>query len=524
MVDIVKEALSVAQRLYSVGEVVGGSYKEEVLLNFSRAYLEEAVDEIKTESFPVLSWHEDYCVVEVNGEEHQCSLQPPFAGEVDIEFNSSSLRFIKVLDRVSELEMGEPSGGRIFVAEVPRDPDDMATIANGLMSLNPAALIFVDPRNALRRVVILNDVLPTCKEAKPVEFPVFTLRLDDFKEALKRGRARISAKARLFSSYAHNLVATINGSSDKRLLITAHYDHWLDGASDNVAGASLTLSMARAFGERGGPGRFSLTFVLFGAEEGFPENLTYFYWLVGSRHHVNVNYQKLTDEVALAVNLDVIYETPLTVFTSNPLLRGLLTKGAFNFEGFKHDNPIFDSFSFLLAGIPSLSISSFERALVKGVYHSSLDRLEAIEEGALREAFTIVSSIAQGLSELEGSVGALKDLEGGLSLEVIGDDVELRIRKRLYDLLIGLKGCAEEIKLREIWGWIGSLSRLLARAYVGGDFGIRLNVREAVKLVACHEDVVYIPTGLRQKPNECFIDHRFNLELLKYILSERCSY
>ncbi len=104
---------------------------------------------------------------------------------------------------------------------------------------------------------------------------------------------------------AENIIAVLPGErSDRFVLIGAHYDHIgiIDGvlhpgADDNAVGTAAVLEIARIFSQSQLTPRYSVVFVLFGAEEK---------GLIGSQ--VLARYlqeKKMTDKVVL-LNLDVI--------------------------------------------------------------------------------------------------------------------------------------------------------------------------------------------------------------------------
>ncbi|HBK85455.1 MAG TPA: hypothetical protein DDZ53_05430 [Firmicutes bacterium] len=104
---------------------------------------------------------------------------------------------------------------------------------------------------------------------------------------------------------AENIIAVLPGkSSEKYLLIGAHYDHLgvtdgilYPGADDNAVGAGAVLELARIFSQSELTPDISIVFVLFSAEE---------LGLVGSQALVkHLERQKLQEQVVL-LNLDVI--------------------------------------------------------------------------------------------------------------------------------------------------------------------------------------------------------------------------
>lgn len=120
---------------------------------------------------------------------------------------------------------------------------------------------------------------------------------EDYRHTFEIGRPETS----------ENIIAVLPGkSSEKYLLIGAHYDHIgirdvvYPGADDNAVGTAAVLELARVFSQSKLTPDCSIVFVLFGAEE---------LGLVGSQLLVrHLEQQKLQSNVVL-LNLDVIAGT-----------------------------------------------------------------------------------------------------------------------------------------------------------------------------------------------------------------------
>ena len=67
---------------------------------------------------------------------------------------------------------------------------------------------------------------------------------------------------------SRNIIATLPGTTSRRVIIGAHYDNRPEGAGadDNASGVSVMLEVAKRVAKRG-PLPYTLTFVAFGAEE-----------------------------------------------------------------------------------------------------------------------------------------------------------------------------------------------------------------------------------------------------------------
>jgi len=110
---------------------------------------------------------------------------------------------------------------------------------------------------------------------------------------------------------SHNVIAALPGRADE-IVIGAHADSvpWSPGANDNASGVAAVLELARTFREH--PAGPTLTFIVFGAEEGqyVKGKVVTGTGRAGSRHYV----RGLTDEqrgrLKLMVNLDQVAGGP----------------------------------------------------------------------------------------------------------------------------------------------------------------------------------------------------------------------
>ena len=98
-----------------------------------------------------------------------------------------------------------------------------------------------------------------------------------------------------------NVVGQIKGTTDKKIIITAHYDHLgakgdkiYNGADDNASGVAGMLAIARYYSVN--KPKNTLIFIAFDAEE---------MGLLGAHHFVNnLSFEK--DEVIVNINLDMV--------------------------------------------------------------------------------------------------------------------------------------------------------------------------------------------------------------------------
>jgi Iap family predicted aminopeptidase len=236
--------------------------------------------------------------------------------------------------------------GNIAVAEFPPDVDDAKYVVIDVARRGAAAVVFTG--KPPRRVVVTGE--PGFKlDAAPPPIPVAS-----FEEVEVGRRARLEVETRSRVTYSYSLVAF--NSFDDTPMISAHWDHWLIGATDNCAGVEAAVI---AFSELVADD-VPVALGLFTAEEGVAPHIPSFYWAWGS-----FNYLKRW-RPTLLVNVDVVgVGTPrmYAVPYLHEMLRGL--------GPVENPEAYFDSVHFERWGLPSVTISSLKDAW--GFYHSPLD-------------------------------------------------------------------------------------------------------------------------------------------------------
>ncbi|MDK6028186.1 M28 family peptidase [Ignisphaera sp. 4213-co] len=513
MRNIVEEAFRIANIVSSFGEVVGGSRKELALLNIIRGFLDGYGDDVYLDPVPVTSWEESYCFIDIRGETYRCAVQPPAQIDVCEEILQNNITIFSAAEIITKNLSYSSIYDKIVIVETPRDPDDIATIARILSLYSPRLIIFSDVHNTIRRIVVLENLVALYEEALPIKTPVIVVPFSVARKIVEFGNAEICAKSSTVQSYGYNLIANIHGNGDRRIYVTAHHDHWLSGASDNVLGVAIAIALFRHLS------RFKLlkkglSLVLFTAEEGFPQKLNSFYWLVGSKHFVSKYFHKLFDEVETVINIDVVYSSNIVVSTSNPILESVLMKNGFKLKG---DDIVFDSFSFSMVGIPSLTINSFQDALRDGVYHSELDVVESVNSEAVSRYMEVLMNILNIVDENE--LSNLNFVENAIASKIVSSAPNLDVIESLYLFLKALEKCG--VVNRKMF--LKLLSRIALKTYVGMDIGEKLGVREFTKFLMCEDNVYSIPVRIVKTIDECYRDYRFNIDLLRNIICAVCK-
>jgi len=106
-----------------------------------------------------------------------------------------------------------------------------------------------------------------------------------------------------FIAYSQNVILTLPGTGETRIIVGAHYDSPNNaGISDNASGVSVLLESAERMLHL--EHYYTITYIFFGAEE---------IGLVGALHYVDALTAAEAENIALMVNVDVIFDgTTLT--------------------------------------------------------------------------------------------------------------------------------------------------------------------------------------------------------------------
>jgi Iap family predicted aminopeptidase len=120
-----------------------------------------------------------------------------------------------------------------------------------------------------------------------------------------------------------NVVAALRGRElpDEWVMVSAHYDRWFAGATDNVSGVASVLEIARAVTASGLRPRRSMLFVMMGSEEAGLEDPERD-WLAGS-HAFVVRHPEVMRAAALLFNIDLLgWTSPRATLVSTPDMAG----------------------------------------------------------------------------------------------------------------------------------------------------------------------------------------------------------
>jgi len=195
-----------------------------------------------------------------------------------------------------------------------------------------------------------------------------------------------------------NVVCTLAGSSEKVIVLGAHYDHAPkgDGAVDNWSGSALLPSIYESL--RNLKLRHTIVFVGFSAEEK---------GLLGSKAYVSSLAPEERRRISAMVNLDTLGLSPTKVWSNraSPVLVNSLAAVAqalkLPLEPMNVDakGASADSEPFFTADIPAITIHSVTQD-TWNVLHTSRDTLEQVKLNDYYETYRLITGYLVFLDQL----------------------------------------------------------------------------------------------------------------------------
>lgn len=522
MNSIVFDAMRIAPELAKVGEAVAGTHREKQIVEIIKKFVEDYVDNIYTEPVEVLSWDEEFCLVYIDGVPHRCSIHPPYEGYVDLEVSVKDLVYVKEFRDVDKLS--KVIEDKVVVVEDVDDPNYVAIYAYTLRRYNPTAIVFIDRINTLRKITAVDDVLSRYSSLPLPKVPAVHVKRETGLELRLRsdGKVRIVIKSNIKPSYGFNVLVEVNGRDVGTAYLTAHHDRWFNSLIDDSLGIAILLSLIKSE-FLGRSIRTNIVLAFFTAEEGFPNPLSSFYWLVGSRYHIVKNIEKILNEVNLVINLDVVYRGRTVFSTSNIIARGMLIKAGVDTKDIEHDSMLFDSFSFTLVGVPSITVHNYYNALKDGIYHSTLDSVDLLRWISVEHLVNVihkVSNVLKNYYEVSRSLKVVEVLDPGIRLlaqELAQTSFPLEFVFNLYKMFQNLTNSSNAFKIFRL---LPALHRAMTTTYISKSIYYGEEIYEKTSYLTCLDNVVYLPLGVEMDRGECYKSLLRNLESLTYIL--RC--
>jgi hypothetical protein len=204
-----------------------------------------------------------------------------------------------------------------------------------------------------------------------------------------------------------NVICTLPGSSDRTIIVGAHYDHIIagDGVVDNWSGASLLPSLYQALKDE--PLRHTYIFVGFSEEEQGE---------IGSKFYVQQMTEPQKDRTDAMVNMDTLGLAPTEywqTYADRKLIGELrylagqlkLPLAAVDVEAVASS----DSMQFAAANVPSITIHSLsQKTWDAHILHTKKDVISAIRPDDYYQTYRLVAGY---LAFLDYSTSTRKPVE-----------------------------------------------------------------------------------------------------------------
>ena len=337
----------------SYKDLTAGSPHEREFLQFVITYLDTPGVWFHLSPVEVLYWSDEGTTLEVEGAELR-GLALPYSKRAEVEGRL--------------VEPGGDVEGNIVVAQWPEDVDDAKYVAIEAARRGAAAVVFTG--RPPRRIVVTGEYGYKL-DAAPTPLPAASFE-DAAPYIGKRARLRVDTRQKV--TYSYSLVAF--NSFENTAMISAHWDHWLAGATDNCAGVEAAVLAFAELVANDVP----IALGLFTAEEGVAPHVPSLYWAWGS-----LNYLRKW-RPTLLVNIDVVGVGTPRIYAMPYLHEQLRPLGPV-----EPPQPYFDTLHFERWGMPAVTISSLRDTW--HIYHSPLDA--AVEYEHVAYAAELAKRIAK---------------------------------------------------------------------------------------------------------------------------------
>ena len=384
---------STINRLVVYGEAPAGTHAEHRLAEEIKSIFEEKLDlTARLIGVPVVVWGDEGSSVYGCGFELQAVAWPAYPGGV-VEGEAV---VVQGLNELRERDVAE----RIVVSKAPLDPDEAVAFYRVARARGAIGLVFYDEFPGRFRRIVVVDAPFTLSSTGLAGIPVVHIRREDSQKIVECRRLKLVHGGRLESGYGYTVEAILElGSGDYEVIVSAHHDHWLSGANDNLAGVAAILAVARLLSSRRGAGRIRL--VSFTAEEFGDPGLPGWYWAYGSRKYVEMlEAMGILDNVVAVLNFDIAGASSVSLYSTGMLKRilaHLADKIGFKFSSLEPDTTDSDSYSFSSLGIEAATVMGYDTWLE--FYHTDVDTPEKLDYNKLATLVKLYTEAAIELLE-----------------------------------------------------------------------------------------------------------------------------
>lgn len=369
---MVNEVFVLNNKLFRSEVVTGTSIEHNVAMELKNFFQEHGPDQVFLEPVSVMTWYEKECFLETSNLRIKC-YSLPYTLSTDIE---SSIVFADY--HGERISLDRSPQGKIVIIPFPPDPDDAKFVVLKLYSAGAFAVVFFDVLpGRYRRIVITGVEGFPFNYGSPPPIPAVSITKEDYLRLFMRriDHARIYVKTKVeHGRYGYNVITVYNGSKDYEVIYSVHHDHWFTGFSDDLLGLEIMLKFSKSLGKMNNR-KYTTILISFTAEESGAPGYSGWYWICGSRKYLENRFAKSDlDNILMNINLDTLFTSNIHVsynlFLYNIVME-LVSHRLVDSHLLEKEHPYFDSFSFTLYGIPSITLHTFQELRVN--YHTNLD-------------------------------------------------------------------------------------------------------------------------------------------------------
>lgn len=239
------------------------------------------------------------------------------------------------------------------------------------------------------------------REGSPSPIPVYTITEEEghwLKRLIDRGESpsvQLTTRSETKAMRTANLVATLPGQVEEKIVIGAHFDSWDlgQGALDNGLGIAQAYDVARLLKTIHPNNHYTLEFVWFNAEE---------FGLYGSYAYME---KHKNEPIKAMINMDMVGD-PIGINAMGfdsliPFLEGFSNQlNALSFTRAMDNKPWngSDHMPFIIQGIPSITLYAPINEASSRFYHDFGDTFDKVDETTLSKSIAIISLLTYELA------------------------------------------------------------------------------------------------------------------------------
>jgi len=391
-------SIDVFKQLFEGKEIISGWEEERLVTKRISDYLRDLSFEVRYLEVPCMAWREKYVEIR-EGSRDVPALALPYSpsgyAEAPLVYAGHGLE-------KDEWEGIEVEGKIALLEWYSEELDEVVWQYREAVERGAVGVIVYDAYpGVMRRIVVHFSEDYSYESGDPLPVPVVSVSRLEGLRLIKAARKGLNVSLRVETELRHKAtgftVEAIGDEDEAITLLTAHHDHWLSGFGDNVLGVAMLLFLSKELVNSKG-----IRIVSFCCEESGALDYSPWYWVWGSRNYVHYLKEKgVLEKLKIVINIDVATRNPIKLALSSPEMieraRKILGKKA----EYELGSPYFDSYPFMVEGVPSITIHSMDSYF--DVYHTNKDIPELVEWDAVIKSYSIVKELAHIASKFADS-------------------------------------------------------------------------------------------------------------------------